>query len=72
MRPMVAVISIAFALISCATSGTKTELTATPEFPSIEEAMVKIAENLPTESHQMVAVFSFAERGAGARYWENM
>ena len=65
MKLVVAIIAIAFALISCATSQTKPELSTTPQIPSVEEAMVRIAAGLPAESHQMVAVFSFAERGAG-------
>jgi len=62
---MIIVISIAFALNSCATSRREPELTLEPEFPALEEAMDTVAGRLPTESHQMVAVFSFAERGIG-------
>lgn len=65
MKLMVAIIAIAVALISCATSGTKPEVVQAPEPPSVEKAMVTITESLPTESHQRVAVFSFAERGVG-------
>ncbi len=65
MKIMVAIISIACVLISCATSGTKPELVEAPKPPSVDKAMVTITESLPTESHQRVAVFSFAERGVG-------
>ncbi|MBW1714909.1 MAG: hypothetical protein JRJ77_03655 [Deltaproteobacteria bacterium] len=65
MKIMLGIISMAFALISCATSGTIPEQAQAPEPPSVDKAMVTITESLPTESHQRVAVFSFAERGFG-------
>jgi hypothetical protein len=65
MKSMVLLVSIAFVVVSCATPGREPELTKQPELPALEEAMDTIAGRLPAESHQMVAVFSFAERGIG-------
>lgn len=65
MKRMMLVILIAFMLISCATSGVKPEPTLAPELPVLEEAMGMIAGKLPTQSHHMVAVLPFTERGIG-------
>ena len=65
MKRMMLVILIAFMLISCATPGVEPEPKQTPELPVLEEAMGTIAGKLPTESHQMVAVLPFTERGIG-------
>lgn len=65
MKRMMLVILIAFMLISCATPGVDPEPKQTPELPVLEEAMGTIAGKLPTESHQMVAVLPFTERGIG-------
>lgn len=39
VKSMMLVVSIAFVLNSCATSGREPELTKQPEFPALEEAM---------------------------------
>jgi hypothetical protein len=65
MKSIVLVISIAFVLSSCAAPEKKPEPTPTEKIPSLKEAMDKIAGSLPTEKKQIVAVFSFSERGKG-------
>jgi hypothetical protein len=65
MKSMMLIISIAFVLCSCASPGTQPELTPAPNLSALEDAMETMAESLPTENHQMVAIFSFAERGIG-------
>jgi hypothetical protein len=65
MKSRMLVISIVLALFSCATKGSPPKMTTTPEVPAVEEAMDSMAEGLSMESDQVVAVFSFAERGIG-------
>jgi hypothetical protein len=65
MKSIILVILVAFVLFSCAASEKKPEPTPTEKFPSLKEAMDKIAGSLPTEEKKVVAVFSFSERGKG-------
>ncbi len=67
MKSIILVISTAFVLFSCATPEKPPESTPTQteKFPTLKEAMDKIAGSLPTEEKQIVAVFSFSERGRG-------
>lgn len=63
MKTKLVLISIAFVLISCATSPTEPEPASSPGYPLLEEAMVTIAEKLPSEDLRIVAVLPFTERG---------
>ncbi|MBL7176594.1 MAG: hypothetical protein ISS66_12285 [Desulfobacteraceae bacterium] len=67
MKSIILVILVAFVLFSCAAPEKKPEPTPAPteKFPSLKEAMDKMAGSLPTEKKQVVAVFSFSERGRG-------
>ena len=65
MKNMMLAISMAFVLVSCATSGIEPESTLAPEHPMLKEAMDNFAGKLPTENHQIVAVLPFTERGIG-------
>jgi len=65
MKNMMLAISMAFVLVSCATSGIEPVSTLSPEHPMLEEAMDNFAGKLPTENHQIVAVLPFTERGIG-------
>jgi hypothetical protein len=65
MKGKMLVISIAFVLISCATSPPEPESTPAPKHPMLEEAMATIAGKLPERDHQIVAVLPFTERGIG-------
>jgi hypothetical protein len=66
MKGMMIAISMAFMLISCATSPLEPEQTPAPKHPMLEEAMVTIAEELSSGEHQIVAVLPFNERGVGS------
>jgi hypothetical protein len=67
MKSIILVILVAFVLFSCAAPEKKPEPTPAPteKIFSLKEAMDKIAGSLPTEKKQIVAVFSFSERGKG-------
>jgi len=67
MKSIILVILVAFVLFSCAAPEKKPEPTPAPteKILSLKEAMDKIAGSLPTEKKQIVAVFSFSERGKG-------
>jgi hypothetical protein len=66
MKSIILAISVAFVLFSCAAPEQKPEPTPTETFPTLREAMDKIAGSLPTEEKQVVAVFPFSERGKGS------